>query len=85
MHKLFTLPNSCAVYPGHDYNGNTRSSIGEEKLFNPRLGAGRTPDEFVTIMAGLGLPYPKLIDQAVPANMRCGVVDPPAVDQKDVK
>ena len=68
------LPPGCAVYPGHDYNGATRSSIGEEADFNPRLGAGRSAGEFEGIMGALALPKPLLIDIAVPANLRDGIL-----------
>ncbi len=70
--KLFTLPDEVLVYPAHDYQGRQVSSIGQEKGRNPRLGAGRTLDEFVAIMAALDLPYPKFIDYAVPGNRACG-------------
>ncbi|KAH9528168.1 Ethylmalonic encephalopathy 1 [Dermatophagoides farinae] len=69
--QLFTIPDECIVYPAHDYNGNTCSTIGEEKLYNPRLC--RTRDEFIDLMKNLKLQLPKLIDIAVPANMVCGV------------
>lgn len=69
--KLFTLPDSTEVYPGHDYRGRTVSSIGEEKQFNPRL-AGKSREEFITLMENLNLPHPKHIAEAVPANQRCG-------------
>jgi sulfur dioxygenase len=76
VHKqLFTLPDSTIVYPAHDYKSRTQSQIGDEKANNPRLGATKTKDEFVEIMANLNLSYPKKIDVAVPANMRCGVPD----------
>lgn len=71
--KLFTLPDEYLVYPAHDYENRRVSSIGQEKRRNPRLGAGRTRDEFETVMAGLKLPYPKFMDWAVPGNRRCGV------------
>ena len=71
--KLFTLPDDTIVYPGHDYHGKKQSTIGEEKKHNPRL-AGKTMDEFVEIMDNLNLPKPKLIDQAVPANLSLGMV-----------
>ncbi|MBI5256620.1 MAG: MBL fold metallo-hydrolase [Burkholderiales bacterium] len=71
--KLFTLPDDCLVYPGHDYQQRRVSSIGQEKARNPRLGAGRSLEEFERIMAELKLPYPKFIDHAVPGNRRCGV------------
>jgi sulfur dioxygenase len=68
--KLFTLPDSCAVFPAHDYKGRTQSSIGEEKQFNLRLT--KTKEEFVEIMANLNLSYPKQIDRALPLNMKGG-------------
>jgi len=70
--RLFTLDDAIRVYPGHDYHGHTSSTIGEEKRTNPRL-AGRTREEFVAIMASLGLPAPKRIHEAVPANMAGGI------------
>ena len=71
--KLFALADECLVYPGHDYHDRRVSSIGQEKARNPRLGNGRTREEFEAIMAGLDLPYPKFIDWAVPGNRQCGV------------
>ncbi|MBX9866427.1 MAG: MBL fold metallo-hydrolase [Burkholderiales bacterium] len=73
VNKLFSLPEETLVYPGHDYNGNTRSSIWEEKNFNPRL-AGKSVAEFKEIMDNLNLPNPKLMDVAVPANLACGLI-----------
>lgn len=70
--KLFTLPDETLVYPGHDYHGRWVSSIAQEKARNPRVGGGRTLAEFTATMAGLGLPYPKFIDYAVPGNRQCG-------------
>jgi glyoxylase-like metal-dependent hydrolase (beta-lactamase superfamily II)/rhodanese-related sulfurtransferase len=70
--KLFALPDDCAVYPAHDYAGRLASSIGEERAFNPRLGGARSEADFVGFMANLGLPHPKQIDIALPANLRCG-------------
>ncbi len=72
--KLFTLPDETLVYPAHDYKGFMVSSIGEEKKFNPRLGGGKSLEEFITIMDSLNLPYPKKINVSVPANMKCGKV-----------
>lgn len=69
--QLFTLPGATSVLPAHDYRGFTRSSIGEERTANPRLSKSR--DDFIAIMAGLNLAYPKLMDVAVPANMLCGL------------
>jgi glyoxylase-like metal-dependent hydrolase (beta-lactamase superfamily II) len=73
--KLFTLPDETLVYPGHDYQGRFVSSIGQEKARNPRLGGGRSLEEFAAIMAALDLPRPKKIDVAVPANLACGEGD----------
>jgi rhodanese-related sulfurtransferase len=70
--KLFSLPPETRVYPGHDYRGFTHSTIQEEREFNPRLGGGRSEDEFVRIMSELKLPNPKQIHEAVPANLACG-------------
>lgn len=72
--KLFTLPDDTLVYPGHDYEHRFVSSIGQEKARNPRLGGGKTIDEFVAIMNSLNLPRPKKMDVAVPANRSCGEV-----------
>lgn len=69
--KLFTLADDTLVYPGHDYRGQTVSTIGEEKRYNPRL-AGHDRDQFVTLMNNLNLPDPKKIAEAVPANQKCG-------------
>ncbi len=71
--KLFRLPEAITVYPAHDYKGVTATSIAEEKRFNPRLGEGKTEEEFRSIMESLNLPKPKRIDIAVPANMKCGL------------
>lgn len=71
--KLFTLPEATLVYPGHDYKGQTVSTIAEEKQFNSRL-AGRTRASFIELMASLNLPDPKKIAEAVPANQECGKV-----------
>jgi sulfur dioxygenase len=71
VNKIFTLPDETIVYPGHDYNGNTCTTVWEEKNFNPRL-AGKTVEEFKYIMDNLNLPNPKLMDIAVPANLACG-------------
>ncbi|QDP18502.1 MBL fold metallo-hydrolase [Sphingomonas xanthus] len=70
--KLFTLPGDTLVYPAHDYQHRHVSSVAQERERNPRLGAGRTMEEFIEIMANLNLPYPKRLDVAVPANRLCG-------------
>eukprot|EP00752_Nemacystus_decipiens_P013829 g12278.t1 len=73
MSNIFTLPNDCVVYPAHDYKGRHSSTVGEEKQYNPRLT--KPVEEFVSIMAKLNLPKPARIDDAVPANMVCGICD----------
>ena len=70
--KFFSLPDETLVYPGHDYEGRQISTIGQEKQRNPRLGHGKTAEEFEVIMNGLNLPYPRKIDFAVPGNEACG-------------
>ena len=69
--KLLKLPDETLVYPAHDYKGDTVSTIGEEKAFNPRLQVA-SPDEYAELMNSLKLPNPKMMDVAVPANMRIG-------------
>jgi sulfur dioxygenase len=71
--KLFSLPDDVLVYPAHDYQERRVSSIAQERRRNPRLGGGRSLDEFVAIMKALDLAYPKFIDYAVPGNRRCGI------------
>ncbi|MCB1750664.1 MAG: MBL fold metallo-hydrolase [Gammaproteobacteria bacterium] len=70
--KLFCLPDETIVYPGHDYEGRFLTSIAQEKVRNPRLGGGRSKEEFIAIMDSLDLPYPRKIDVAVPGNTDCG-------------
>ncbi|UFZ02848.1 MBL fold metallo-hydrolase [Bradyrhizobium ontarionense] len=70
--RLLRLPDDTLVYPAHDYKGDTVSTIGEERRYNPRLQVGSI-DEYVTLMANLKLPNPKMMDVAVPANMRVGL------------
>ncbi|HUL11711.1 MAG TPA: MBL fold metallo-hydrolase [Methylococcaceae bacterium] len=72
LQKLFTLPPDTLVYPGHDYKGETVTTIKQEMAKNPRLGGGKTREEFIAIMSALDLPYPKFIEQALPANQACG-------------
>ena len=72
--KLFTLPDETVVYPGHDYDGFTSSTIGEEKMLNPRLGNNKPKEEFMHIMDTMDLPKPRRIDVAVPGNLVCGLV-----------
>ena len=70
--RLLNLPDETLVYPAHDYKGETVSTIGEEKAFNPRLQV-RSVEEYVELMNNLKLPNPKMMDVAVPANMRVGL------------
>ena len=72
FNKLLKLPDATLVYPAHDYKGDTVSTIGEEKLFNPRLKV-KSMDEYAELMNNLKLPNPKMMDVAVPANMRVGL------------
>jgi glyoxylase-like metal-dependent hydrolase (beta-lactamase superfamily II)/rhodanese-related sulfurtransferase len=72
FNKLLKLPNETLVYPAHDYKGDTVSTIGEERLFNPRLQV-QSVKEYVDLMNNLKLPSPKMMDVAVPANMRVGL------------
>ncbi|HQZ02811.1 MAG TPA: MBL fold metallo-hydrolase [Thauera sp.] len=69
--RLFTLADETLVYPAHDYKGMRVSSIGQEKLTNARV-PGRSRAAFIELMDSLNLPRPRLIDEAVPANLRCG-------------
>jgi sulfur dioxygenase len=72
FNKLLKLPEATLVFPAHDYKGETVSTIGEEKLYNPRLQV-KSPDEYAALMNNLNLPNPKMMDVAVPANMRVGL------------
>lgn len=82
--QIFSLPESCLLYPGHDYRGLTVTSVGEEKLYNPRLGAQILREDFAGYMNNLGLPHPKQMEVAVPANLLCGRPrTPPAASAQD--
>ena len=70
--RLLRLPDETRVYPAHDYKGDTVSTIGEEKAFNPRLQV-KSVEQYIDLMNGLHLPNPKMMDVAVPANMRVGL------------
>jgi glyoxylase-like metal-dependent hydrolase (beta-lactamase superfamily II)/rhodanese-related sulfurtransferase len=72
FNRLLKLPEETMVFPAHDYKGDTVSTIGEEKRYNPRLQV-RSIDEYVELMNNLKLPNPKLMDVVVPANMRVGL------------
>jgi sulfur dioxygenase len=71
FNKLLKLPDETLIFPAHDYKGETVSTIGEEKAFNPRLQV-KSIDQYVELMNNLNLPNPKMMDVAVPANMRVG-------------
>ena len=70
--RIFSLPETCLLYPAHDYRGLTVTSVAEEKKFSPRLGGEIGEADYVGYMKNLNLPHPKQIDVAVPANLRCG-------------
>ena len=70
--QIFSLPESCLLYPAHDYRGLTVTSVAEERRFNPRLGGAASAEDFAGYMANLKLAHPKQMDAAVPANMKCG-------------
>ena len=73
--QIFSLPDECLLYPAHDYRGLTATSVGEERRFNPRLGGEIGVGDFAGYMKNMRLAHPKLIDVAVPANLRCGRPD----------
>ena len=78
--QVFTLPAACLLYPGHDYRGLMVTSVDEERRLNPRLGSGIGEADFTGYMNNLGLPHPKQIDVAVPANLKCGqITDTPGL------
>jgi glyoxylase-like metal-dependent hydrolase (beta-lactamase superfamily II)/rhodanese-related sulfurtransferase len=72
FNRLLKLPDETMVFPAHDYKGDTVSTIGEERRFNPRLQV-RSVDEYIELMGNLKLPNPKMMDVAVPANMHVGL------------
>lgn len=72
FNRLLRLPEATMVFPAHDYKGDTVSTIGEEKRFNPRLQVASV-DEYITLMNNLNLSNPKMMDVAVPANMKVGL------------
>jgi glyoxylase-like metal-dependent hydrolase (beta-lactamase superfamily II)/rhodanese-related sulfurtransferase len=70
--QIFSLPDDCQIFPGHDYKGSTSSTVAEEKAHNPRLKVSNSVEQFAAIMEGLNLNHPARIHVAVPANLRCG-------------
>jgi rhodanese-related sulfurtransferase len=70
--RLLKLPDETLVYPAHDYKGDTVSTIGEERIHNPRLQV-RSAEEYIELMNNLRLGNPKMMDVALPANLRQGL------------
>lgn len=70
--RIFSLPDDCLVFPGHDYSGRTMSSVGEERAHNPRIGGHADERDFTGFMENLHLPHPKQLAVALPANLRSG-------------
>ncbi len=81
--QILSLPPDCLLYPGHDYRGLTVTSVAEELRFNPRLGGDINAVDFAGYMNHLGLPHPRLMDIAVPANLRCGRPEGPAPELEE--
>ena len=89
--QIFALPDQCLLYPAHDYRGLTATSVAEERRYNPRLGGDIAVGDFTGYMNNLRLAHPKLLEVAVPANLRCGRpeidqepgADPPDTDPPD--
>jgi glyoxylase-like metal-dependent hydrolase (beta-lactamase superfamily II)/rhodanese-related sulfurtransferase len=75
--QIFSLPETTMLYPAHDYRGRTVTTVAEESGYNPRLGGERSQDDFVGYMDNLGLPHPKMMAEAVPANLQCGAPSEP--------
>ncbi|MFM7651694.1 MAG: rhodanese-like domain-containing protein [Vulcanococcus sp.] len=70
--QILSLPESCLLYPGHDYTGRMVSSVAEERAFNARLGGAASERDFVGFMQNMKLPHPKQIAVALPGNLRSG-------------
>ena len=81
--QIFSLPDSCLLYPAHDYRGLTVTSVGEERRFNPRLGGEAGEGDFTGYMKNLRLAHPKKMDVAVPANLKCGRPETDLVASED--
>jgi len=76
---IMTLPEECLLYPAHDYRGLTASSVAEERRWNPRIADSVGERDFLGFMSNLNLPHPKLLEIAVPANLKVGRPDTPVV------
>jgi len=72
MEQIFSLPETCLLYPGHDYTGCGVTSVAEEKAFNARLGGTANERDFVGYMDNMKLPHPRKIAEALPGNLRSG-------------
>lgn len=72
--RILSLPDETLLWPGHDYRGATVSTVAEERAFNPRVGGDVSESDFTVYMRNLHLPHPKLMDEAVPANLELGKV-----------
>ena len=84
FNKLLKLPDDTLIYPGHDYKGDTVSTVAEERAHNPRLQV-KSVEEYADIMDNLGLPSPKMMDVAVPANLKVGIAEPePEIAERTV-
>jgi len=70
--QIFTLPDDCLIFPGHDYSGRTMSSVREERMHNPRIGGHADERDFVGFMENLHLAHPKHLAVALPGNQRSG-------------
>lgn len=70
--QLFTLPDDTIIYPGHDFEGRSFSTLLEEKLHNPRIGNNMSRNEFIQLMNDLKRAPPQRIHEALPSNLRCG-------------
>lgn len=71
--KIFTLPDSTILYPGHDYTGQMMSTVDEEKKYNTRIRSNTTLEEFIETMQAVKLDYPRYIDIALTANIQLGL------------
>jgi glyoxylase-like metal-dependent hydrolase (beta-lactamase superfamily II) len=73
--RLFSLPDETVIYPAHDYNGFSCSTVGEEKRYNPRLGNSARRDDYIRLMQAMKLDKPERMDSAVPGNHACGLLE----------
>lgn len=73
--KIYTLPDSTIIYPGHDYTGQMMSTVWEEKRYNTRIKENTSLEELKETLDAMKLDYPKYIDVALPANMKLGLDD----------